>query len=335
MNIVLCSVGRRPYLVKWFKEALKDNNVEGKIIAADMDPFAPSRAFADEFVLAPSVSSPDYLTWLSELLISRDVSLAISVNDFELSTWAQLPRNETFRALIRLDSNIQELAEDKLEMAARLKSSNVPTPNTWSGVQAHGLSKTSKTFVTKGRFGSASRGLRFTNAKNLNFALAEAIEEVTDPFGIPARQQNKFEPENLVVIQEQIVGTEYGLDVVCDLNGNFAAVLARKKIAMRSGETDKAQSVDSSQFEEIAKKVALAVPHQGLIDVDVLVDGKGDISVIDVNPRFGGGYPFSHLAGARIPSCYVAWVLKLPIEDRWLRYENGVTSGKFVDAVRI
>ena len=29
--------------------------------------------------------------------------------------------------------------------------------------------------------------------------------------------------------------------------------------------------------------------------------------VIDMNARFGGGYPFSHLAGMDLPRAYVAW----------------------------
>ena len=41
MNILLSSVGRRPYLVRWFQEALEANGIEGKVIAADYDTYAP------------------------------------------------------------------------------------------------------------------------------------------------------------------------------------------------------------------------------------------------------------------------------------------------------
>ena len=42
------------------------------------------------------------------------------------------------------------------------------------------------------------------------------------------------------------------------------------------------------------------------MDVDVfLVDGKP--YVLEMNARFGGGYPFSHMAGCDLPKAIVAW----------------------------
>ena len=59
MNILLSSVGRRPYLVRWFRDALAENGVEGRVIAADVDPFAPSRPFADAWLVQwPHLARP-------------------------------------------------------------------------------------------------------------------------------------------------------------------------------------------------------------------------------------------------------------------------------------
>lgn len=335
MNILLSSVGRRPYLVRWFQDALTANGHHGRVIAADLDPLSPSRAFADEFVQAPPVTDPGYRRWLGDLLTERNIGVAVSINDFELSEWAQLPTTPQWRPLVRLTAESQALVEDKYAMSLAIGELGLHTPRTWLGGTAPESVDGQGSFVVKGRFGSASRGLRFAEASNLAEAITEATREVTTRQGCPALEQDEVAPRDLVIVQERIIGPEFGLDVVCDLTGDFAGVLARRKIAMRAGETDRAESVDGAPFRDVARGIATAVPHTGTIDVDVMVDAEGDFYVIDINPRFGGGYPFSHLAGARIPDAYVAWAAGLPVADHWLRSEAGVIGGKCVEAVRV
>lgn len=331
MNILLSSVGRRPYLVRWFRDALRDNAVDGTVIAADVDPHAPSRPFADAFVLAPTVVDPSYESWLRRTLTEHDVDLAISINDFELSTWALLSDDDELRSLVRLSADTQRVIEDKFATSQALDAAEVSSPITWLGGTLPGPDDAPGPFVTKGRFGSASRGLRFADRNTLQSAIDEAVQEVTTRQGVPALSQTEVPPSELLVVQERIDGVEYGLDVVSNLDGEYAGVLARRKIAMRSGETDRAVSVDPTPFEEIARGIAQAIPHPGTIDVDVFVDESGDCFVIDINPRFGGGYPFSHLSGARVPSCYVAWALGRSEDPSWLRYDTQVIAGKYVE----
>lgn len=338
MNILLSSAGRRPYLVRWFREALADNGIDGRIIAADLDLMSPARAFADDFVAAPRVTDPDYEPWLRDLLKESDVRLAVSINDFELSTWAQLPPAEEWGALVRLGADTQQLVEDKYEMSLAIGEKGITVPRTWLGSDADRAvdeATPGRSFVVKGRFGSASRGLRFADAAELSDAVASATADVTDRQGRGASEQSEADARDLVVIQECIKGPEFGIDVVSDLDETYAGVLARRKITMRAGETDRAESVDASGFVGTAQQLAEAVPHPGSIDVDVMTSEEGEQYVIDVNPRFGGGYPFSHLAGARVPHAYVAWAAGLDVDESWLRTEDGVVAGKYVEAVRI
>ena len=132
MNILLSSVGRRPYLVRWFRDALRDNAVDGTVIAADVDPHAPSRPFADAFVPAPTVVDPSYESWLRRTLTEHDVDLAISINDFELSTWALLSDDDELRSLVRLSADTQRVIEDKFATSQALDAAEVPSPITLS-----------------------------------------------------------------------------------------------------------------------------------------------------------------------------------------------------------
>lgn len=335
MNILLSSVGRRPYLVTWFKEALEKSGISGSVIAADSDPLAPSRAVADRFIQAREVADPEYRDWLAKVLVEEGVDLAISINDFELSEWAQLPDSLQWAPLIRLSATMQTLVEDKFAMGEALSQAGLKVPLTWLASDDSIHISDISSFITKGRFGSASRGLHFADPSNVLKAINAASEEVTDRRGVMAEQQNAFDVLDLVLVQEQIFGQEFGMDVISDFSGNYAGVLARKKITMRGGETDRAESVSAEPFEEIARQIAAVIPHPGTIDVDIIVDENDIPYVIDINPRFGGGYPFSHLAGADIPRAYISWSNETHIDSSWLKYEPGVVSGKFVEAIRI
>lgn len=335
MNILLSSVGRRPYLVRWFKEALIANGIEGKIIAVDLDEMSPARSACDEFISSPRVDDPSYRSWLEDVLIERRISLAVSVNDFEISLWSTFPQGGKWDVLLRLAPETQQVVEDKCRMGAVLTAFGISTPPTWLGAEAAMVAVPGRKYVTKGRFGSASRGLRFVDGLDLVEAVASATRQVTTAEGVAALSQETIAPEKLVVIQEEIRGVEHGLDVVCDLKGNFAGVLARRKISMRAGETDRAESVDPAPFEDVARRLAAAIPHPGIMDVDVILDKEGTPHVIDINPRFGGGYPFSHLAGARVANAYVAWAAKLPVNEEWLMCRPGVIGGKCVEITAI
>ena len=87
----------------------------------------------------------------------------------------------------------------------------------------------------------------------------------------------------------------------------FRAVLVNRKLAMRAGETDVAESPRSSDLLAAAgRQLGETLGHVGALDVDVFLD-EASCPVLDVNARLGGNYPFSHLAGADVPRAYVRW----------------------------
>ena len=99
------------------------------------------------------------------------------------------------------------------------------------------------------------------------------------------------------LLQRFIDGKEYGMDILNDLNGNYLHSFTREKLLMRNGETDKAKAVFSNKFSDLAKEISQKFRHVGNIDIDFIEDIHGEIYFIDFNPRFGGGYPFTHISG--------------------------------------
>ena len=134
--------------------------------------------------------------------------------------------------------------------------------------------------------------------------------------------------EDGFIFQQWMQGDEYGLDVVNDLDGHHISTLARRKLVIRAGNTDRAVTVNEPRLERLGKIIGQRLGHIGNLDCDVMATEKG-LMVLDLNPRFGGGYPFSHLAGANVPAALIAWANGEQPDPAWLRSNPGVLSSKY------
>ena len=71
------------------------------------------------------------------------------------------------------------------------------------------------------------------------------------------------------------------------MSGNYVHHCTRKKILIRSGDTDKAIIVHHKVFEDFAKKLSSFLKHIGIVDVDFILKNK-KIFILDINLRIGG-----------------------------------------------
>ena len=134
------------------------------------------------------------------------------------------------------------------------------------------------------------------------------------------RYESQNESEQ-IIYQECLKGQEYGADIINDLKGEYQNTIVKKKIAMRAGETDIAEIMDIPVIESELERLAGHTKHIGNMDCDVfLVDGKPYI--LEMNARFGGGYPFSHMGGCNLPKAIVKWCRGEEVERELLTAPN-------------
>ena len=101
-----------------------------------------------------------------------------------------------------------------------------------------------------------------------------------------------------LMIQEFLDGQEIGADVYIDMvSGEVVSIFTKKKLLMRAGETDKAESFKDEKLMELIKKFVKESGYNGQIDIDIF-DVNGEYYISEVNPRFGGGYPHAYESGA-------------------------------------
>ena len=103
---------------------------------------------------------------------------------------------------------------------------------------------------------------------------------------------------------------------------------------MRSGETDKAVSIIDDKFEKIGRKISANLKHIGNLDCDVFVVGN-KLFLLEANPRFGGGYPFSHESGANVAGLYVSWLKGENANSVHLNYKANLIFSKCDRLLRI
>ncbi len=306
MNVLLSSVGRRAYLVEYFRKAVAP---DGKVIATNCVAGTTGMSAAAVCCVVPEAGHPEYIDVLLRVCREHRVGLLFSLHDWEAPFIARAAsRFESAGVRLGVSSTaVLDICLDKLKTAAFCRSHGISSPLTFptqcEALAALAAGQVRFPLVVKARRGQGSLALyKVYSAAELAAAclLAETgLQRV-------ANMELLSTCSPAIVIQELIHGEEYGLDVVNDFRGNFRACLAKKKTGMRSGETDAAISVDEPALHKLGAQIGACLRHTAMLDADVIVR-EGQPFLIDMNPRFGGHYPFSHLAGADIPAAVVAW----------------------------
>lgn len=308
MNILFTCAGRRNYLINYFKEALKG---KGKVFATDMQLTAPALVDADVAIQVPAIYSKEYIPSLKNIIKEHSIKAVISLNDLELPILSQAKQEiESLGAkVIVSDKSAINIAFDKWETVKFLEQFGLKTPKTFINLQfakdAIASGELKFPLVIKPRWGSASIGIDFPETME-ELELAYKLQNIRLKRTILA-EASKEDIDHAILIQEKIPGKEYGMDVLNDFEGNYVGTFVREKLQMRSGETDKAISVIHERFEQVGKVIGDNLKHIGNLDCDVF-EHNGELYVLELNPRFGGGYPFSHEAGNNTAAIYIEWL---------------------------
>ena len=322
MNILFTCAGRRTYLLKYFKENMAEGD---KIVATDMQLSAPALQAADVKIQVPAVYDPKYVDITLDVCKEHKIDALISLNDLELPILAE--NKARFEALgvkvIVSDPEVIDIAFDKYKTAQWVESLGINAPKTYvtlaSAKEALAKGEIAFPLFMKPRWGSGSIGLEtIDDMEELDIYYHLLMKKIKKTILATASVGDEY-----IMIQEKLTGKEFGLDVMNDLQGNNVAVSVKQKLAMRAGETDKAITVDIPEVYEMARKIGENLKHIGNLDVDIMQRANGDYCVLELNPRFGGGYPFSYEAGVNMPKAIIQWVKGEKVDAAILKPEIG------------
>jgi carbamoyl-phosphate synthase large subunit len=321
-NILVASCGRRVELLDCLRADVDALGLSGRLVAMDVSPLAPAAYHADAFELVPHVDEPTYLGAVRDIIKRHDIVLLVPTIDTELhrlSAAAAELRSMGTRVAISGRATIR-ISSDKENTSRFLRDEGLPCPAQWTATEALvGASTLPYPVVVKPRWGSSSVG----------------VARVDDPAALRAATASDD-----YVVQSLASGHELTLDVWVDLEGRVRSCVPRRRIAVRAGEVSKGVTEYHPTAIEVAERVVGGLPDAyGPLTVQLFADGD-QIQVIEINARFGGGYPLSWAAGARTTRWAIQDALGVeaePEEFEWrsglhmLRYDRSV----FVDEEEI
>ena len=322
MNILFTCAGRRTYLLKYFKENM---NTGDKVVATDMQLSAPALQAADVKIQVPAVYDPKYVDITLNICKEHNIDALISLNDLELPILAENKAKfeELGVTVIVSDSIVIDICFDKYKTAQWVESLGLNAPKTYitlaSAKEALSKGEISFPLFMKPRWGSGSIGLEtIDDMEELDIYYHLLMKKIKKTILATASVGEEY-----IMIQEKLTGKEYGLDVMNDLEGNNVAVSVKQKLAMRAGETDKAITIDLPEVREMGATIGRNLKHIGNLDVDIMQRANGDYCVLELNPRFGGGFPFSYEAGVNLPKAILKWLLGEDADSAILQPEYG------------
>ncbi|MFC1881322.1 ATP-grasp domain-containing protein [Thermodesulfobacteriota bacterium] len=331
-NILLTSAGRRSYLVKYFKKALGS---QGRILTANSVQPYPASYYSDVSLTVPYGFEPRFEEALIQIIVDHNIRMLFSLHDWEAPYIAAFSKK--LKALgsipVIAGPGILKICIDKYATAQFLQEKGLLFLKTYltaeEALKAIARGEINFPLIIKPRYGQGSIDLfRVEDHRELT-GLHELILRKTAKVGF-----GLFPEKDRLIIQELAQGTEYGLNVLNDLNGKFIKSFTIRKIAMRHGETDSAVVEDHPEILQIGQQLGKLLGHPGLLDVDVILTKKGP-TVLELNPRFGGQYPFFHSAGVNIPRWLIAHGQGRPPSPTDLNYVQNQTFMKSIDILKI
>lgn len=276
---LLSSAGRRGSLVNLLKHQPM-SGARSRVVATDRSELSAAGRLADVFELVPSVYEDSFIPQTLEIARRHDVGVIIPTIDPEIEVYAN--HRELF-ASQGIDvwvstPEVSRLGWDKWSLYGWLKQNGLPTVETFE-VRDLPPGALSGPVVAKPRSGSSGIGV----------VLADSVEAL----GVQALDDS-------YIVQSRARGFEVTVDFAVGRTGTVLGVVPRRRIEVRGGEVSKGVTVDYPAVIDVARAVAERLPGAyGALNVQVFYEpSTGEINIIEINPRFGGGYPLAHLAGA-------------------------------------
>jgi len=301
-NILVLSAGRRVSLLQGFMDAAKKlaPHSPRQVFAADMAPrLSAACQLADAHFSLPAARAQAYPAALKALCAAQNIGLVIPTIDTELPILATLRgafARQGTAIVVSTEALVAECA-DKRRTGALFSRANFPTPPLYPADALR------FPLLVKPYDGALSQGVRvLENANQLTPQILNNPKNIFCAY---------IDPET---------HSEFTIDLYFDRQSTLKCVVPRRRIEVRGGEVAKAVAEKNELVGLMFERFATLKGARGCLTFQLFRHNKTRAAyAIEINPRFGGGYPLSRHAGAD----FQAWLIAEYLEGRAIKRFEG------------
>lgn len=278
VTILFLGASKRTSLLERFIHAGKKLDVNLKLLSCELDDqFYPISHLAT-IIKAPLFKEKNFAEFLDNIILKFSANLIIPTIDpavAGLSNYITNYRDAKKDICVVSKSELCRTMEDKILAEKFFTSHKIPTPpNT-----PHSYPK-----IIKHKCGSASKQITKVWSKKEEDLFFERHDI------------------NNYIIQDFIEGRETTVDIYVSKIKGLVGYVLRDRLQVAAGEVmDCITRIPSNKEKYLIEQIASLKGWIGPITLQYITDQRGNIFVVEINPRFGGGATASIEAGLDMP----------------------------------
>jgi carbamoyl-phosphate synthase large subunit len=285
-HILITSAGRRVELVQAFKEQAARLAPQTHVHATDLEPgLSAACRMADASLASRRVTDPEYIEELLAYCLANGIKLVVPTIDTELAVLAAARSSFAKHGVMIVvsSSELVGMCRDKRLTGRLFKSFGIRYPEIYT------LGALRFPCFVKPFDGSSSIGAQL---------VANASGLTDDIAGNPRMMY--MEPIDRSY-------AEYTVDAYYDQSGALKCMVPRHRLQVRSGEVSKGVTRRGGLYRHLLERMMVVPGAVGCLTIQMFVnEEKGEYVGLEINPRFGGGFPLADAAGA----AYTGWLIK-------------------------
>ena len=312
-NVLILSAGRRVELAQFFLAEIAKRSLDSRLLATEMRPeISAACQVVDKAIKAPRVTDPSYIDFLLSTCKSEDIGLVVPTIDTELLLLSQHRdafSDEGIHVIIS-DESLVRVCRDKRLTSDLFININIDTPQIFTR--------------------NAIRFPCFAKPYDGSCSIGASVVRTPEMLSDAMLADEKMMFMELVDDSHQ----EYTVDAYYSREGQLRCFVPRQRLETRAGEVSKGVTRRNFVYDYLRDKLINVKGARGCITLQLFSNRyTGRFAAIEINPRFGGGFPLSYGAGANYPGWLIDEYLldhAVPFNEEWeadllmLRYDAKV-----------